>query len=98
MRVDLPEPETPVRQVIAALGIATEMFFSCGVWRFRFGCRVKRAPLFGDGDFFSAAEIGAGERMGIFQDLGNGAVGGDLSPFAARFGAEIEEIVGGRGW
>ena len=65
--VDLPDPETPVMQVIAFLGIVTETFFKlCFVTLERENHSFKGRRFFGRGTFFFPARYAPVREFGSF--------------------------------
>ena len=56
---------------------------------------IARPPLRRQRDGLVAAQVGAGQRLAVPNDLVDGAAGHDLAAVLARPGAEVDEVVGG---
>ena len=94
--VDLPEPETPVTQVISPSGNSAVTFFrllavapTTRSMRFGSGERRKRRNL----DAAPAAQVLTGDRIGMCGDLGRGALRDDCAAVHARPGTQVDDVI-----
>ncbi len=93
----MPEPDTPVTQVISPSGNSAVTFFRllavAPITRsMRFGSGVRRSA--GNLDAAPAAQVLSGDRVGMRGNLGRRSLRHDLAAVHARAGAQIDHMIG----
>ena len=97
MRVDLPEPETPVtpaEEVEGDFDVDAAEVVAAGAGKLQ-ALAAGLAAMARDGDKGATGEVAAGDGVGVGGDLGDGAGGEELAAELTGAGAEIEQGVGG---
>ena len=96
--VDLPPPDTPVMATNRPSGTSTETFLRLlpvAPSRWIFLPFMRLAPLGRRRDLQLAAQILAGDRVLVLEDVLGRAFGDDVAAMDAGAGADIDHIVGG---